>query len=572
MNSCKHKNESKQDLDKDFGNMQEMSNATYIDEENTKKSASTKLIKLIADTELFYDELGDVYATIKTNGHYETWVIESKQFQDWLSHSYWEKYKRALNRNSLQEALNTIQGKARFNGKCHKVFNRIGYDNTAIYINIADDEKHVIKITQEKWEILKSSPVKFKCSRNMMSLPLPQKNGNINELWSFINIPKQYQCLVLAWMLECLRPDTHFPILILTGSQGSAKSTTQEILRKLIDPSKSNLRSAPKKSEDMLVAAANNWLVSFNNLSHLTKAQQDDLCSLSTGGGFATRKLYTTAEEEVFDIKRPVILNGINDLVTAQDLIDRCICIDLLQITDNQRKTDAELKTEFSKAYPRIFGALLDILVLTLRQIPNVDLQKKPRMADFAILGVALERASGWKAGTFRSTYELNRKENITSVMEHSPVIIALTKYIEDNFNYEGTYSELYKILTDKYKPDMGGWPKSAKGLAQTIKCQMPALAIIDIEVVFDVRRKKDGYHIYIAKSEPKVHQAHQIHQISNNAELTDVHTHESSNKLTANSSKVHRQITQYQQPNEHNEHGELQKENDTYEDILTIF
>lgn len=572
MNNTKHKDETKSELDKDFGSDQKILSEEFTSRGNPKKSASTNLIKLIADTELFYDELGDVYATIKINEHYETWAIESKQFQDWLSHAYWEKYKCALNRNSLQEALNTIQGKARFNGKCHEVFNRIGYYDTSIYINIADGEKNVIKITQEKWEILKSSPVKFKCSRNMMSLPVPQQGGNINELWSFINIPKQCQCLVLTWLLECLRPDTHFPILILTGLQGSAKSTTQEILRKLIDPSKSNLRSAPKKSEDMLVAAANNWLVSFNNLSHLTKTQQDELCCLSTGGGFATRKLYTTTEEEVVDIKRPVVLNGINDLVTAQDLIDRCICIELPQITDDQRKTDAELHAEFKKAYPRIFGALLDILVLALQQLPNIELQKKPRMADFAILGAALERALGWKSGLFCATYELNRKENITSVMEHSPVIIALTKYIEDNFKFEGTYGELYKILTEKYKPEMGGWPKSPKGLAQTIKCQIPALAIIDIEVLFDTRRKKDGYHISISKSEPKVHQAHQIHQISNDAESTDALARESLNKFTANTSEVHQQTTQHQKPNEHDEHNEYQKENYIHEDILAIF
>lgn len=156
--------------------------------------------------------------------------------------------------------------------------------------------------------------------------------GSIDALWKFANIPEQQRPLVLAWMLEAFRPTTPFSILELTGEQGSAKSATQDKLRRLIDPNAVNLRAAPKSTEDLFVSAGCNWLVSLNNLSHLSAQQQDALCTLATGGGFASRTLYTNADETLIECKRPVIFNGIVPCATAQDLVDRIVHIDLPEI------------------------------------------------------------------------------------------------------------------------------------------------------------------------------------------------------------------------------------------------
>jgi hypothetical protein len=45
----------------------------------------------------------------------------------------------------------------------------------------------------------------------------------------------------------------------------------------------------------------------------------------ATGGGFAVRQLYTDQDEVLFDAQRPVILNGIEDVVDRPDLADRAI-------------------------------------------------------------------------------------------------------------------------------------------------------------------------------------------------------------------------------------------------------
>lgn len=484
------------------------------DEAEKKSSQVAKIIALTNDLELFHDKQNITYATLKNNDHYETWRLDSTDFQNWLKYEFWKKNRAGISGNTLQDALGILQGKASFEGDCKEVYIRVASVNDAIYIDLVNKQWEVIKVTQSGWEIIKVSPVKFIRLNNMQALPIPIKEGNIENIWQYLNFPLRYRKLVLAFMLECFRPNTPFPILVLYGTAGSSKSTTQTIVRMLIDPSACNLRTAPKKKEDLLVAAANNWIVSFNNVSYLSDEQQDDLCCVSTGSALATRKFYTTHEEACTNIKRPVIVNGISDLITAQDLIDRCIIVDLPEITQENCKSEEEIMAGFGKDYSAIFGALLYILAKTLQTLPTVNLKNKPRMADFAVLGCTLEKAMGWEEGSFMEAYVNNRNESMANALEHSPVAVALANYINEIVSYEGNYSQLYHVLTRKYKPDMVGWPMSEKGLASKIKRQKQALRSIGIEVIFDDQRHNDGFHVSIQKVVNNVHDVHEVHQI----------------------------------------------------------
>ena len=156
----------------------------------------------------------------------------------------------------------------------------------------------------------------FARTLTMRSLPLPSETGEINLMWKHVNISKDDRLLMLAWLLECLRPNTPDPLLELCGEQGTGKSVTHNNIRQLIDPNKVNLRSAPDKLNDLLVSAVHSHLVSIENASKLSSQMQDRLCSLATGGGFAVRSLYTNSEETALAIKRPVIINGIAGVVT----------------------------------------------------------------------------------------------------------------------------------------------------------------------------------------------------------------------------------------------------------------
>jgi hypothetical protein len=140
------------------------------------------------------------------------------------------------------------------------------------------------------------------------------------------------------------------------------------------------------------------------------------LCRLATGGGFATRQLYTDGDEILFDATRPIILNGIEDIVARPDLADRSIFLTLEPIPDGARRTAKELWRAFNAEAPRILGALLDAVSCGIERMPMTVLERIPRMADFAVWATACEAAL-WPDGTFMSAYAGNIAAALDSVV-----------------------------------------------------------------------------------------------------------------------------------------------------------
>lgn len=268
----------------------------------------------------------------------------------------------------------------------------------------------------------------------------------------------------------------------------------------MIDNNAVNLRAAPKSIEDVFVSAKSNWLVSFENLSHITPAMQDALCTLATGGGFSTRTLYTNDEETIIEVKRPVIINSIPNVITAQDLTDRAISIELPRISYRE---ESEINAAWEQAKPAIFGGLLDLFVKTLALMPTVKLTNPPRMADFTRLGEAMAQALSYKPGTFVALYKVNRAESIGRALESSPIAVAIREMVDAHYTpsklvFTGTMKQLLEAL-DKYKQESHAWPKSPKGLGDVLRRQQPALTSLGIDVEIS-KPGKHGVNIEIKK------------------------------------------------------------------------
>ena len=102
-----------------------------------------------------------------------------------------------------------------------------------------------------------------------------------------------------------------YPVIVLSGEQGSAKSTLSAIVRALLDPSTAPLRALPREDRDLFIAARNGHLLDLRrDRPVLPSWISDTLCRLATGGSFAVRQLYTDQDEVLLDAVRPVILNG----------------------------------------------------------------------------------------------------------------------------------------------------------------------------------------------------------------------------------------------------------------------
>lgn len=477
-------------------------------EGDKQDSAAAELIELVMSGGLlFYDSQADkAFLSVEINGVKNTLSIGGKAFINWLSFAYFSSTKRgnlpgkSASESAIKQACFALSGIAKHDGEEQRVHLRVADYNGGHYLFIGDEALHVIEVLPTGWRVINDSPVKFWMPGSMQSLPIPKKGGDLNQLWEFVNIPEQDRLLVLAWMLESFRADTPKPILAVTGTQGSAKSSTQDKLRQLIDNNSVNLRSAPKTVEDVFVSAGCGWLVSYENLSHLTPAIQDAFCTLSTGGGFAGRKLYTNDEESVIDVKRPIVCNSIPSVLTAQDVNDRAITLELPRIAYRE---ESEINAAWNKAKPAIFGGLLDLFVKTLALMPAVKLINPPRMADFTRLGEAMAQALNNPSGTFDTLYKANRAEGISRALEASPVAVAIRDLVDDHGGlsllvFTGTMKALLEAL-EKYKQESHAWPRSPRGLGDALRRQQPALASLGIGIEIS-KPLKNGVNVEIKK------------------------------------------------------------------------
>src|SRR5262249_27980079 len=156
-------------------------------------------------------------------------------------------------------------------------------DDERIYLDLGDPTWSVIEITADGWSISQRSSVRFRRPRGLLSLPTPE-HGSISELRRFVNVADDDFPLVVAWEIAALRPRGPYTVLDLLGGQGSSKSTTSRVLRRAIDPHESELRRPPRNTEDVMIAAANSYVVTVDNVSYLPDWLSDDLAVLATGG------------------------------------------------------------------------------------------------------------------------------------------------------------------------------------------------------------------------------------------------------------------------------------------------
>jgi hypothetical protein len=278
-------------------------------------------------------------------------------------------------------------------------------------------------------------------------------------------------------------------VLVLAGEQGSAKSTLSAILRMLLDPNTAPLRALPREDRDLFIAANNGFVLLFDNVSGLPTWISDTLCRLATGGGYAVRALYTDLDEVIFDAQRPIILNGIEDVVSRPDLADRAIFVTLEPIPEEKRKPEAQVIRDFEAERPQILGALLDAVSHGLRRLGGTTLAKLPRMADFALWAVSCESADS--AGAFMRAYTANIDAAVGTIIENNLIANAVRDFVEA----VGTWSGRPKKLLDELTTNAGtavrsrAWPQSGQALHGQLRRAAPALRKYGVEMLLPDRQ-----------------------------------------------------------------------------------
>ena len=443
---------------------------------------------------LFHDQFKESYIAIGGRGS-KVFKINSRDFTGWLNNYAYHNYGVIMKNNQATDIKRALEGFALcgenseicLEPRIRKIKDEIWYDLG----------KEAVCVSDKGWKVVKEPPIIFRRYGHQKAQVRPAKGGDIQLLRKFTNIADNNDWnLFLAFAVATLIPDIPRPILVINGSQGAGKSTPMRMLKDLSDPSQ--LVSAGKiTGEKELARLANRHsLLFFDNLSFLEKDNSDVLCRLITGDGFSKRKLYSDDDEVIYNYKRPLMMNGINNFITQADLLDRALILNVERIAEEKRLTESELWSKFEEEKPLILGAMFTVLSKAMKIFPETPKSGLPRMADFGRWGYAIFSAINDKPfEEFQAILSGNKERQVEESIEADPVAM-VAKYLAnegvrikftahdflEGFNPEGIGSEPDSV---RYAVEHTHWPKDASQVGKRLRRAEGMLREVGIEVSF---------------------------------------------------------------------------------------
>jgi len=298
---------------------------------------------------------------------------------------------------------------------------------------------------------------------------LPVSGGKVSDLWPHVNVAPADRQMVLAWLLATSLPGdwAGAGMLFVLGPSGSGKSTLMRVLSSAMggELSSGGQASGSQSDRDIWAVAADGWVWTIDNLSIIPAEESDRLCSIISGRTHSERVLYTSTTAATH-VRRPIIATTIGVQVLEEDLIRRMIPIRTAPIT--HPRSDDYMLGEWLTVWPRVFGALLDLLVAAEacgEPGPEVQLGQLPSWGRIAW---ALDQIS--PPGTTESTVDLAKRRRLelssTGVVD-DPFWRAAERMLAARQPWEGTLARFVELVTtfrfhgNDYRAPKG-WPTAA--------------------------------------------------------------------------------------------------------------
>ncbi len=440
--------------------------------DQTKTPVATTLRNILATVKTFPDHKNIAYA--KIGG--QAMPMRSEAFSAWLTSQAIRLYPDiVLSKKAVDDAIYTAIAHAR-QKPAEKVYVRVARVGSKVYLDCGDD---YIEATEDGVQVLSSpAPVNFVRADGWLPIDMSNPQGNLDDFFSLLNLPTDDRILIWGWLTNIASGGSgQFPLLILSGEQGTAKSTIAGFLSSLVDPKVAGLSSPFKDEQNLCITASREYVLAFDNLSKLTSEASDALCRLADGTGIKLRTLYTNDEQTVFSSARPVILTGITIEAWRGDLADRSIQIRLEPIPAASRQRLADLKEAFESLHA---GALLDLMESVSTGLRNLGrpAANLPRMADFVAF-VSGAEAGRYEAGEFLLAFNANQKDSLKSIADDDLFIDALRYATRDGFS--DTLTNLFARLPAP-KP-VAGYPTTRKSLSNWLGRNAPMLRALGWQV-----------------------------------------------------------------------------------------
>lgn len=437
------------------------------------KASRARLAVVNNISNLYKASDGRIYVEIKMNGYPKLISTDSEMFKLLLVNLFEHSNPgQMLGKADIKTVITSIDSLGTFRGKEVDIYLRIAEIDDKILVDLCNNKRQVLEISKDGFKVLDESPVLFKQFPDMAELPIPKLDKPMDylKLGDYLNIKNLEDLnMIVSYLLASFRPEIPKPILNLTGEAGTGKSMNTRLIRQLIDPAiKKDLLKKEIDDKELPVAANSQYLLAFDNLSGISKEGSDLLCVVSTGGTMTKKKLYTDTDEIIVDMKKTVILNGIDDIAKRPDLMSRTIFIETPKLANEKKKTESEIWKDFRKDLPYILGSLVNAVSAGLKNKGN-DKTAYPRMQDYGRFIADCSKALGWEKGYWQDIYIKNQGAGVEQSITSDPFASALVEMMEelkvdDLYEWTGTSSELLERLSSHLPAEETAynraWPK----------------------------------------------------------------------------------------------------------------
>ncbi len=318
--------------------------------------------------------------------------LASPETAEYLSYCYYQNTRKPISDATQKAVIGLLSAKARYEGNEYPFFSRMAHHAGRIYVDLGDDLHRAVCIDPNHlpvgWTVIDSVdvPVRFRRSKSALPLPAPVAGGSLETLRIiFPNIEDADWIQVVGWLVGCFQEYGGRAFLELLGGQGTGKSTLGRYLIYLVDPNDVPMRSMPKNEQDLLISVLWRSVAGFDNLSVILPEMADAFCRLSTGGGISTRTLFKDAEETLLKAQLPLLWTAIEpQAIRRPDLQDRTITVRLEALGDDAVRSEREIAEAFEDIRPALLGALYTAVAVALSRVEAVEIDRLPRLADFA--------------------------------------------------------------------------------------------------------------------------------------------------------------------------------------------
>lgn len=464
------------------------------------------LVDVLEDLKYYKNAAGRVFATIDKRAV----AVDSARFHQYVANKVIKSTKEVVTDSAIKSAVQAVVGPTDNLGIA-PVPIRYGYDSQdgTIWVDLADRVGRYAHVTPKGVRIEDKSPVSFFKPNGMLAMPSPiipssdeECKAAWDEFWDHLQLGEtdhDPKVAIFAWLMSAARPETlhtslatakqpftRYSIGVVTSEHGAGKTSRQDAIRILVDPHAQANEKIHEKLDDVTIYCENTAVASFDNVSYIDGEMSNHFCRIATGSGSSKRTLFSDRDLTVFSCAKPIIMNGITDIVSRLDLLDRSVLIRLPKVT--KRMTDTEVAEAYQRIHARVLGALFHSMSRALRDAKTTVVENA-RMIESAQWAAAAEQVAGFEAKSVEKCYQATSDHAAATVAEE-PIVRALLAVIDEGKSIEGMAADILDKLTEHEKSKLDKneklpekWPKDHKALRSFLDRNKSALGLLGISI-----------------------------------------------------------------------------------------